>query len=119
MAFESPADYIAFFGAVVGVAGFVGGITASGLIARSEARHRGQHEVEQKRADERFEEIKLSLREINRKLDVDLEIIKDAISVIMIEGGQVMPEFKATMMVRSPHTYRYFVLHERKMEAKT
>ena len=119
MAFESPADYIAFFGAVVGVAGFVGGITAAGLLARSDVRHRAHHEMEQKRVEERFQSIQESLSEINRKLDVDMERMDDAISVIMTEGGQIMPEFKATLMVRSPHTYRYFVLHERKTEAKT
>ena len=118
MAFDNPSDYLAFFGAVIGVAGFVGGLTASGFIARSEVRHRTHHEAEQQQINERFEAIQQGIADINRKLDVDLERMEDAISAIMTEGGQILPEFQATLRVRSPHTYRYYVLHERKTEEK-
>lgn len=110
---DDPTTVIAILGAAIGAGGFMGGIVASRLHTAFKHEHQVEHVAEGNERDADLKSIRESLKAINQKLDVDIERLNDAISVIMTEGGQVLPEFAATIRVRSPHTYRYYVLHER------
>lgn len=112
MAFDTASDYIVFFGAVIGVAGFSGGFSAAALLARFRAHHEHDHDLTESAMKESRGEILKAIKALDEKVTINSELVKDAISVILIEGGQQNPAWLESIRVRSPVTYRVFVQQE-------
>lgn len=106
-------EALALLGAVVTAAGFIALVTAKRVVTEHEKESTTARAAQSATFGQVVNEVRAELHEINRKLDVDLERMNDAISVILIESGNANPDFEASVKRRTPHVWRYYAEHKR------